>query len=179
MDRMIWMDCEMTGLDPFSDRLLEIAIVVTDGQLNVLAQKDFVVYQSLEILKNMDDWNTNQHKKSGLWEAVLQSLNPVESVQQQILEFLQPLIAEGIAPLCGNSIHQDRYFLKKWMPKLEKYVHYRNIDVSTLKQVLPIWLPQIEGFEKESIGAHRAMSDVLQSIEEMRYYQRSVERKHR
>jgi len=172
MSKLVWIDCEMTGLNPFNDRLLEVAIVITNHDLQVLAQSpSYVIRQPLEVLNHMDQWNTLQHAKSGLWALALDSDETVESVQSKLLRFLKEHdVAEKTSPLCGNSVHQDRFFLRKWMPILENYVHYRNIDVSTLKQVLPMWCPTLPAFVKPE-GEHRAIGDVLQSIAEMQYYQ--------
>ena len=177
MNKLVWIDCEMTGLDPFNDRLLEVAIVITNQELQVLAQsRSYVIGQPLEVLEKMDQWNTMQHSKSGLWALALDSDETVESVQSKLLGFLRESgVAEKESPLCGNSVHQDRFFLRKWMPILEGYMHYRNIDVSTLKQVLPMWCPNLQVFQKRE-GEHRAIGDVLQSIAEIKYYQSYIKK---
>jgi oligoribonuclease len=174
MNKLVWIDCEMTGLNPFTDHLLEIGVIVTTTDLNIIDQSSsYVIGHPLEILKKMDEWNTHHHTKSGLWNEVLKSQETVESIEEKILQFLSPHIEEGKSPLCGNSIHQDRFFLRKWMPRLESYFHYRNIDVSTLKQIFPMWDKQFTLFIKNETD-HRAVDDIKQSIEEMRYYRKYI-----
>jgi len=176
MTKLVWMDCEMTGLDPFNDRLIEVAVVITTPSLQTIAQSpSYIIGQPLDILMHMDEWNTNQHKKSGLWDQVLKSDETVESVQEKLLAFLKEWgVIANTAPLCGSSIHQDRFFLKKWMPDLEQYVHYRNIDVSSFKEMLPLWCPAMLAFKKGDSG-HRATEDVLQSIAELQHYHQYIQ----
>lgn len=171
-DRLIWIDLEMTGLDTDRDGILEIATVVTDGQLNVLAEgPDLAIAHPLATLEAMDDWNRNQHGKSGLWRRVLEEGVPLAQAEQQTLEFLRAWVPANASPMCGNSICQDRRFLHRLMPALERHFHYRNLDVSTIKELARRWAPSIlAGVGKES--AHTAMSDVRDSIAELRHYRR-------
>ncbi|MDC7706830.1 oligoribonuclease [Vogesella indigofera] len=167
---LIWLDMEMTGLEPDTDRIIEIAMVVTDSQLNVVAESPvLVVHQSDETLAAMDEWNTNTHGKTGLTARVKDSTLSEAEAEQQLLAFLQEHIAKGVSPMCGNSIGQDRRFMARWMPELERYFHYRNLDVSTLKELCKRWRPDIaKGVVKK--GKHEALADILESIEELRYY---------
>mgnify|MGYP006204960969 CR=1 FL=1 len=167
---LIWLDMEMTGLEPDTDRIIEIAMVVTDSQLNVVAESPvLVVHQSDETLAAMDEWNTNTHGKTGLTARVKASTLSEAEADQQLLAFLQEYIAKGVSPMCGNSIGQDRRFMARWMPELERYFHYRNLDVSTLKELCKRWRPDIaKGVVKK--GKHEALADILESIEELRYY---------
>ena len=171
-DRLIWIDLEMTGLDPQADGILEIATVVTDGQLNVLAEgPELAIAHPLSTLEAMDDWNRNQHGKSGLWRRVLEEGVPLADAEARTLAFLQQWVPAKASPMCGNSICQDRRFLHRQMPELERFFHYRNLDVSTLKELARRWAPQVlQGVQKES--AHTALSDVRDSIEELRHYRR-------
>ena len=167
---LIWLDLEMTGLDPLGDRILEVATVVTDKNLHVLAEGPaLAVFQSAETLARMDDWNQKHHGESGLIDRVQESaLNEAEA-ERITLNFLQRWVPPGVSPMCGNSICQDRRFLARHMPRLEAYFHYRNLDVSTLKELAARWAPQVkEGFAKNN--AHRALDDILESIAELRYY---------
>ncbi len=167
---LIWIDLEMTGLDTDKDRIIEIATIVTDGDLNVVAEGPVLaIHQSDEILNGMDDWNTRQHGQSGLVERVRKStVNELEA-EQRTLEFLRRHVAPGKSPMCGNSICQDRRFLFRSMPDLESYFHYRNLDVSTLKELAQRWTPQIaKAFVKDP--AHLAMDDIRDSIRELKYY---------
>ena len=170
LQQLIWIDLEMTGLNPDIDVIIEIATVVTDKDLNILAQGPVLaVYQSDEILANMDEWNQKHHGASGLINRVKSSrINNIEA-ERLTVEFLKQLVPENTSPICGNSIGQDRRFLYRYMPKLEAYFHYRNIDVSTLKELAARWAPEVkEGFNKES--THQALDDIIESIEELRYY---------
>ncbi len=168
--RLIWIDLEMTGLDTDRDAIIEIATVVTDAQLNVLAEgPELAIAHDLATLEAMDEWNRNQHGKSGLWKRVLEEGVPMRDAEQRTLEFLRAWVGPKASPICGNSICQDRRFLHRQMPELEKFFHYRNLDVSTLKELAKRWAPQIlTDFHKES--AHTALSDVRDSIAELRYY---------
>lgn len=167
---LIWIDLEMTGLEPETDRIIEIATVVTDSQLNVLAQGPVIaVHQSDESLNAMDDWNTRTHGQSGLIDRVKGSEISEAQAEQRTIEFLEKWVDKGASPMSGNTIGQDRRFLVKYMPKLEAYFHYRNLDVSTLKELARRWAPEvIEGFQKK--GSHQALDDIIESIEELRYY---------
>lgn len=167
---LIWVDLEMTGLDPDTDRILEIATVVTDKDLNVLAEgPTLVVHQSDALLDGMDEWCTTHHGQSGLTQRVKDSDLSEAEVEQQTLDFLNDWVEPGASPLCGNSIWQDRRFLIRYMPKLDSYCHYRNIDVSTLKELARRWRPELlDGVHKK--GSHRALDDILDSINELRHY---------
>ena len=169
-DNLIWIDLEMTGLDPASDSILEIATVVTDRELNVLAEgPEFAIRNPLERLQGMDEWNRSQHGKSGLWQRVLESGTDLATAEALTVDFLTRWVPAGKSPMCGNSICQDRRFLVRLMPRLERYFHYRNLDVSTLKELARRWAPDVaRGFTKES--THTALSDVRDSIAELRYY---------
>ncbi|MDD5413181.1 MAG: oligoribonuclease [Methylobacter sp.] len=167
---LIWIDLEMTGLDPDSDLIIEIATVVTDKDLNILAQGPVLaVHQSDAALAAMDDWNQQHHGQSGLIERVKASTIDDAEAERLTIEFLKQWVPENTSPICGNSIGQDRRFLYRYMPKLEAYFHYRNIDVSTLKELAVRWAPEItDGFNK--VSSHQALDDILGSIEELRYY---------
>jgi oligoribonuclease len=169
-DRLIWIDLEMTGLDPDRDTILEIATVITDAQLNVLAEgPELAVAQPLLVLEAMDDWNRTHHSRSGLWRRVLEEGVPIAEAESRTLEFLSHWVPANTSPMCGNSICQDRRFLHRRMPALECHFHYRNLDVSTLKELARRWAPQVQaGFSK--VAAHTALSDVRDSIEELRHY---------
>jgi oligoribonuclease len=170
ISHLIWIDLEMTGLDPDSDVIIEIATIVTDKNLNILAQGPVLaVHQSDTALAAMDDWNQKHHGQSGLINRVKASTIDAEEAERQTIAFLKQWVPENTSPICGNSIGQDRRFLYRYMPKLEAYFHYRNIDVSTLKELAARWAPQVkEGFKKES--SHQALGDIIESIEELRYY---------
>ncbi len=169
-DRLIWIDLEMTGLDTDCDGILEIATVVTDGQLNLLAEgPELAVSHPLATLEAMDDWNRNQHGKSGLWTRVLEQGVALAEAEARTLAFLREWVPAKASPMCGNSICQDRRFMHRLMPSLEGYFHYRNLDVSTIKELARRWSPDAtDGFHKES--AHTALSDVQDSIDELRHY---------
>ncbi len=167
---LIWIDLEMTGLDPDKDLIIEIATVVTDKNLNILAQGPaLAINQPDSALLAMDDWNQKHHGESGLIERVRASMIPAKEAEHLTLEFLKEWVPERTSPMCGNTIGQDRRFLCRYMPKLEAYFHYRSIDVSTLKELAARWAPKLkDGFQKET--RHEAMADILESIEELRYY---------
>ena len=169
-ENLVWIDMEMTGLDVDRDHVLEIASVVTDKNLNVLAEGPVIaIYQPDSILDSMDDWNINQHTKSGLIERVKKSKITEEEAEALTLEFLKQYVDEKKSPLCGNSIYQDRKFLWKYMPTLERFFHYRNLDVSSIKILAMNWAPKVyDGFKKDS--KHLALSDIHDSINELRYY---------
>jgi len=169
-DRLIWIDLEMTGLDTDHDGILEIATVVTDSQLNVLAEgPELAIAHPLETLEAMDDWNRNQHGKSGLWRRVLEEGVPLAEAEARTLAFFREWVPANTSPMCGNSICQDRRFLHRLMPGLERHFHYRNLDVSTLKELARRWAPTVlNGVRKHS--AHTALSDVHDSIDELRHY---------
>ncbi|MDX9740851.1 MAG: oligoribonuclease [Gammaproteobacteria bacterium] len=169
-NNLIWIDLEMTGLDTGRDYIIEIATVVTDANLNVLAEgPSMAIHQADDVLNGMDEWNTRQHGRSGLTERVRQSTVTEREAELATLAFLHEHVPPGKSPMCGNSICQDRRFLARCMPELERYFHYRNLDVSTLKELARRWAPQIvSGFTKEP--AHLALADVHDSIRELRYY---------
>ncbi|CAN7345227.1 oligoribonuclease [Pseudoxanthomonas sp. LjRoot143] len=173
-DRLIWIDLEMTGLDTDRDSILEIATVVTDSKLNVLAEgPEFAIAHPVAVLEAMDDWNRNQHGRSGLWKRVVESQVSLGQAEAQTVAFLNEWLPAGASPMCGNSICQDRRFLHRLMPRLEKYFHYRNLDVSTLKELARRWAPQVlEGVRKQS--SHTALSDVRDSIDELRHYRKHM-----
>ncbi|UQY86135.1 oligoribonuclease [Stenotrophomonas rhizophila] len=169
-ERLIWIDLEMTGLDTDNDSIIEIATVVTDAQLNVLAEgPEFAIHHPAERLEAMDEWNRNQHRRSGLWQRVVDSQVTLAQAEAQTVNFLAQWIKAGASPMCGNSICQDRRFLHREMPRLEKYFHYRNLDVSTVKELARRWAPTVAaGVGKTS--SHTALSDVHDSIAELRHY---------
>ncbi len=170
IDRLIWIDLEMSGLKPDSDVIIEIATIVTDANLNIIAEGPVLaIFQPDTVLNTMDEWNTRQHTQSGLTKRVRDSQVTVSEAEQQTLIFLQTHLRSGESPMCGNSICQDRRFLANYMPELEKFFHYRNLDVSTLKELARRWKPRIlDGMKKKS--SHLAMDDIKDSIEELRYY---------
>lgn len=167
---LIWVDLEMTGLDPETDRIIEVAMVVTDPDLNVLGEAPvFAIHQSDEILNGMDAWNKGTHGRSGLIDRVRVSNVTEAMAEDALIEFLRQYVPKGKSPMCGNTICQDRRFMAKTMPKLESYFHYRNLDVSTLKEIARRWKPElVDGFKK--MQKHTALADILESIEELRYY---------
>jgi oligoribonuclease len=169
-DNLIWLDMEMTGLNPDSDKIIEVAMVVTDAELNVLGESPvMVVHQSDQILDGMDAWNKGTHGRSGLIEKVKASELTEQMAEQQLLAFLKPFVPAGKSPMCGNSICQDRRFMARYMPDLEKYFHYRNLDVSVFKELARRWRPTVyAGFKKES--RHEALADIYESIDELKYY---------
>ncbi|MGQ8366243.1 oligoribonuclease [Glaciecola sp. 1036] len=171
---LVWIDMEMTGLDPETCVVLEIASIVTDKDLNIIAQGPVIaVHQPDDVLDAMDEWCTKTHGESGLTQRCKDSDVSVLEAQQQSIEFLQEYVEAGVSPLCGNSIGQDRRFLVKYMPELEAFFHYRNIDVSTIKELTNRWQPEIaKGFKKK--GVHLALDDIKESIEELRYYREAV-----
>ena len=173
-NNLIWIDMEMTGLQPDADRVIELALVVTDGQLSVLAESPvWVVHQPDEVLGAMDSWNRGTHGKSGLIEKVRASRLAEAEIEASAIEFLRPHVSPNASPMCGNSICQDRRFLARWMPRLEAHFHYRNLDVSTLKELVRRWKPELmKGFSKE--GKHEALADILESIEELKFYRKAV-----
>jgi len=167
---LIWLDMEMTGLDPDGDRIIELAVVITDAQLNTVAEGPVLaVHQPASVLDAMDEWNTRTHGQSGLIDRVRGSTLDEAAAEAQMLDFLKAHVAERASPMCGNSICQDRRFMARYMPKLEAWFHYRNLDVSTLKELARRWRPDVaESFKKE--GKHEALADIYESIAEMRHY---------
>jgi oligoribonuclease len=172
-DNLIWIDLEMTGLYPETDVIIEIATIVTDKDLNFIAEgPELAIHQSAETMTAMDEWNTNQHGGSGLTERVKQSAISTRDAELATIEFLQQHVDKGASPICGNSIGQDRRFLVKYMPELEDYFHYRNLDVSTIKELAKRWRPAaLDGFDKK--GSHLALDDVKDSIAELAHYRKT------
>lgn len=169
-NNLIWIDMEMSGLFPDKDRVLEVALVMTDSDLNVLAESPaLVVHQDDAVLDGMDDWNKSTHARTGLIDKVRASTLSEADVETQMIEFLMPWVGKGKSPMCGNSICQDRRFLARYLPALEGYFHYRNLDVSTFKELVKRWKPEIaSGVVKD--GKHTALSDIYESIAELKYY---------
>ena len=172
--RLIWIDLEMTGLDTDNDSILEIATIVTDAQLVILAEgPELAIAHPLARLEAMDEWNCNQHRKSGLWQRVLEQGVSMEDAEQRTLDFLAQWVPANCSPICGNSICQDRRFLHRCMPRLEKYFHYRNLDVSTIKELARRWAPDVlNGVRKDA--KHTALSDIQDSIAELRHYRTTM-----
>jgi oligoribonuclease len=167
---LIWVDMEMTGLDPDTDKIIEVAVVVTDANLNILAEGPvFVIHQPNAVLDAMDAWNKGTHGRSGLIDRVKASAITEADAELALIDFLRHFVPKGKSPMCGNTICQDRRFMVRGMPKLEAFFHYRNLDVSTLKELCRRWKPEIaSGFKKHQ--KHTALADILESIEELRYY---------
>jgi len=167
---LVWVDMEMTGLDPDADAIIEIAVVVTDSELNVLAEGPVLaIHQPDSVLDKMDAWNKGTHGRSGLTERVRASTVTEGAAEEVIMDFLKPYVPKGKSPMCGNTICQDRRFMVRGMPRLEAYFHYRNLDVSTLKELCRRWKPELAAsFKKHQ--KHTALADILESIEELRYY---------
>ncbi len=167
---LVWVDMEMTGLNPDGDRIIEVAVVVTDPHLNILAEGPvFAIHQSDEMLDGMDAWNKGTHGRSGLIERVKASTVTEADAESALIDFLKHFVPSGKSPMCGNTICQDRRFMARGMPKLEAFFHYRNLDVSTLKELCKRWKPELaSGFKKHQ--KHTALADILESIEELRYY---------
>lgn len=167
---LAWLDMEMTGLNPDTDRIIEVAMIITDSDLNILAQSEvLVIHQPDSIIDHMDKWNTTTHTRTGLVDKVKASTLTEAEAEEKLLAFISESIPEKASPMCGNSIHQDRRFMVRYMPRLEAYFHYRNLDVSTLKELARRWNPAIvKGISKK--GAHQALDDIKESIEEMAYY---------
>ena len=173
-DHLIWIDLEMTGLDPLSDSIIEIATLVTDAQLNVLAEgPELAVRHPLERLEAMDEWNWNTHRASGLWDRVLASQVDMAEAERRTLDFLSQWVPAGKSPMCGNSICQDRRFMANYMKRLEAFFHYRNVDVSTIKELVRRWQPELlEKFTKSD--SHQALDDIRESIAELQFYRSHV-----
>ncbi|HID47011.1 MAG TPA: oligoribonuclease [Chromatiaceae bacterium] len=169
-DNLVWIDLEMTGLDTDNDLIIEIATIVTDSELNILAEgPELAIFQPEDVLAGMDEWNTRQHGESGLVERVRNSSHDAARAEEETLSFLREWVEPGASPMCGNSICQDRRFMARLMPTLEAFFHYRNLDVSTLKELAKRWSPgMVEGFVKK--GSHLAMDDIRESIAELAYY---------
>ena len=167
---LVWLDMEMTGLDPVNDRIIELALVVTNNNLEIIAEAPtWVVHQPEEVLGRMDEWNRNTHGKSGLIQRVKDSIMSEAMVEEQALDFMRRHVPKSTSPMCGNSICQDRRFMARYMPTLEEWFHYRNLDVSTLKELCKRWKPDLaKGFKKHQ--KHEALADIYESIEELKYY---------
>lgn len=172
-NNLVWLDMEMTGLDPDKDRIIEVAMVVTDAQLNVVAESPVIaVHQPDSVLDAMDEWNKNTHGRSGLITRVKSSTLGEAETQQLLLEWMKQYVPSRTSPMCGNTICQDRRFMARWMPQLEVYFHYRNLDVSTLKELARRWNPEVFGGVKKK-GAHTALADIMESIDELKHYRQN------
>lgn len=172
-ERLVWIDLEMTGLDPDAERIIEIAVLITDGQLELVAEgPEFVVHQSDELLAGMDAWNTKHHGGSGLTDKVKASTISEAEAEAQVLAFVKEHTKKRKAPLAGNSIHQDRRFLVRYMPTLDAWLHYRNVDVSTVKELVGRWYPKAYAKRPQKEASHRAMDDIRESISELQYYRK-------
>ena len=170
-DNLIWIDLEMTGLDPEKERIIEIATLVTDSNLNILAEgPNLVISQPIEFLEGMDEWNQNQHGLSGLIEEVKNSNVTSQVAEIETLEFVSKYVGEKVSPMCGNTVSHDRRFLSKYMPELENYFHYRHIDVSSVKELIVRWMNQAQSYQKNS--NHRALDDIKDSINELKHYKK-------
>jgi oligoribonuclease len=169
------MDLEMTGLDPDRERIIEIAVLVTDAQLEITAEgPDLVIHQPETLLSQMDGWNQKHHAASGLLERVRASTISEAQAEAEVLAFLREHVPERSVPLAGNSIHQDRRFLRRYMPSVDNYLHYRNLDVSTIKELARRWYPELYAKAPDKRGAHRALDDIRESIAELRFYRTNV-----
>lgn len=172
---LVWIDMEMSGLDPEKNVILEVATIITNEALEVIAEgPDIVLSHDLKLLQGMDDWNREHHKKSGLWDAVLASTTSLADATHRTLEFIQQHTQPRKSPLCGNSIWQDRRFISRYMKEIDNHLHYRMIDVSTVKELARRWHPSIHGKKTKKTGNHRALDDIRESIEELRYYKENL-----
>ncbi len=168
-DNLIWIDLEMTGLDPEKERIIEIATLATDSNLNILAEgPNLVISQPVEFLEGMDEWNQNQHGLSGLIEEVKNSNVTSQVAEIETLEFVSKYVGEKVSPMCGNTVSHDRRFLSRYMPRLESYFNYRHIDVSSFKEVAVRWMNEAQVYEKK--GSHRALGDIKESVAELKFY---------
>ena len=170
-DNLIWIDLEMTGLDPETERIIEVATLVTDSDLNLIAEgPNLIISQSKELLDSMDEWNQNQHGSSGLIQEVINSDITEQIAEIETLDFISKYVEEKVSPMCGNTVSHDRRFLSKYMPRLEAYFNYRHIDVSSFKEVAVRWMNEAQVYEKK--GSHRALGDIKESVEELRFYKK-------
>ena len=168
---LVWIDLEMTGLDPNKERIIEIATLVTDSDLNIIAEgPNLIISQPKDILDAMDEWNTNQHGLSGLINEVKNSNITEQVAEIETLDFISKYVGENISPMCGNTVSHDRRFLSKYMPRLEAYFNYRHIDVSSFKEVAVRWMNEAQVYEKK--GSHRALGDIKESVEELKFYKK-------
>lgn len=175
MSAIVWMDMEMSGLDPETERILEIAVLITDGDLNVVAEgPNLVLHQPDVVLEAMDEWNTRHHGQSGLTQRVRESIVDEAQASVALMDFLAHHTEKNKAPLAGNSIHQDRRFVARYLPEVEDWLHYRNVDVSTIKELAQRWYPKQYAARPSKKGSHRAMDDLMESIEELKYYRGAV-----
>lgn len=173
--RIVWMDLEMTGLDPKVCRIIEVATLITDSDLNIIAEgPELIIQQTDEHLATMDKWNTDHHGKSGLTDRVRSSTVSEEEAEKQTLAFISEYCSKRTSPLAGNSIYQDRRFLAEYMPTLEDYLHYRNVDVSSVKELARRWCPAAFGRAPKKQSSHRALDDIRESISELRYYRKNI-----
>ena len=170
-DNLVWIDLEMTGLDPETERIIEVATLVTDADLNLIAEgPNLIISQSKELLDSMDEWNQNQHSSSGLIQEVINSDITEQIAEIETLDFISKYVGEKVSPMCGNTVSHDRRFLSKYMPRLEAYFNYRHIDVSSFKEVAVRWMNEAQVYEKK--GSHRALGDIKESLEELRFYKK-------
>tara|TARA_A100001015_G_scaffold168704_1_gene187495 strand:+ start:16 stop:564 length:549 start_codon:yes stop_codon:yes gene_type:complete len=170
-DNLVWIDLEMTGLDPETEKIIEVATLVTDADLNLIAEgPNLIISQSKELLDSMDEWNQNQHGSSGLIQEVIKSDITEQIAEIETLDFISKYVGEKASPMCGNTVSHDRRFLSKYMPRLEAYFNYRHIDVSSFKEVAVRWMNEAQVYEKK--GSHRALGDIKESVEELRFYKK-------
>ena len=170
-DNLVWIDLEMTGLDPETEKIIEVATLVTDADLNLIAEgPNLIISQSKELLDSMDEWNQNQHGSSGLIHEVIKSDITEQIAEIETLDFISKYVGEKVSPMCGNTVSHDRRFLSKYMPRLEAYFNYRHIDVSSFKEVAVRWMNEAQVYEKK--GSHRALGDIKESVEELRFYKK-------
>ena len=170
-DNLVWIDLEMTGLDPETEKIIEVATLVTDSDLNLIAEgPNLIISQSKELLDSMDEWNQNQHGSSGLIQEVIKSDITEQIAEIETLDFISKYVGEKASPMCGNTVSHDRRFLSKYMPRLEAYFNYRHIDVSSFKEVAVRWMNEAQVYEKK--GSHRALGDIKESVEELRFYKK-------
>ena len=170
---LIWVDLEMTGLDPEKERIIEIATIITDTNLNIVAEgPNLIIHQPKELIANMDEWNTNQHGSTGLIKAVHESSVTEHEAEMRTLEFISKFVGHKRSPMCGNTVSHDRRFLAKYMPSVESYFHYRHIDVSSVSELISRWMNDAQTYDKQ--GSHRAKDDILESINELKLYKRML-----